>query len=280
MEMDAYCASKLAGYAANAGSYDTTTLSAANILTNWDLYLQYMTDMRVNRDRVIAYMTPAIYKLLKEASGITRFIDTGTGIRNIDRNVGRLDGVNVVEVPSDVMKQVYDFTVGWTPVSGQVNLLMVDPMAVVAPVVYETSMISAPDAQSKGKYLYYERYYYDVFALNKRAAGLFANINTATNVLGTLTVTSVAGSTSGDSKVSVTAGTSGLGNTAFFYIAGASPTAPTAGTAITVGAGNYAPFVSGEDYTLTSGQTVQVVEANADTLQPISYGTATIVVAA
>jgi hypothetical protein len=50
-------------------------------------------------------------------------------------------------------------------------------MAVAAPVKYETSMMSAPTAQSKGKYLYYERYYYGAFAMPNRAAGIVANVN-------------------------------------------------------------------------------------------------------
>jgi hypothetical protein len=36
-------------------------------------------------------------------------------------------------------------------------------------------MVSAPTAQSKGKYLYYERYYYGAFALNKRKGGIIVN---------------------------------------------------------------------------------------------------------
>ncbi|WP_418290620.1 hypothetical protein [Massilicoli timonensis] len=192
-EMDAYAASHLAGFAQSFGTVDNTTLSAENILATWDGYLAYMVDQRINRDRLVAYMTPNVYKMLKEAAGITRFIDAGTGIRNIDRNVGKLDGVVIKEVPSDMMKTIYDFTVGWT-VGGsaqQINMMLVDPMAVVAPIVYETSMMSAPTAQSKGKWLYYERYYYDVFALNNRRCGVLANIGTP--VMGTLNVTSVAG---------------------------------------------------------------------------------------
>ena len=169
-EMDAYAVSRLAGFAAEFGGVDAATLAAANILAQWDAYIAYMTEHRVNRDRVMAYMTPDTYKLLKEAAGITRFIDTGTGIRNADRNVGKLDGVTIKEVPSDMMKSSYTQDEGWAVSADakQVNMLLVDPLAVVAPVVYDVSMMSAPTAQSKGKYLYYERYYYDVFGLNNR----------------------------------------------------------------------------------------------------------------
>jgi len=192
-EMDAYMASKLASFAQGFGTVDNTVLSSENILATWDGYLAYMVNQRINRDRLVVYMTPDVYKLLKEAAGITRFIDAGTGIRNIDRNVGKLDGVLIREVPSDIMQTIFDFTVGWqAEASSQtINMLLVDPMAMIAPVIYETSMMSAPSAQSKGKWLYYERYYYDVFSLNNRRAGVLANITTPT--VGKITVTSVAG---------------------------------------------------------------------------------------
>ena len=211
-EQDAYLSSKLAGFAGQFGGVDTTSLSSANILTQWDAYIAYMTDARINRDRVRCKVTPATYKLLKEATGITRFIDVETGIRNVDRNIGRLDGVTIMEVPSDLMKSAYVFTDGWVAdVSAvQMNLVMYDPMALAAPIIYDTSMMSAPTAQSKGKWLYYERYYYGAFALNQRGAGFMANLASAPS-LGTLTVTSVAGTVSnGDTVITAKGGLIGL----------------------------------------------------------------------
>ena len=176
-EMDAYIASTLASAAITGSRADTTALSSANILAQWDTYLALMTNARFNRDRIIAYMTPDSYKLLKEAAGITRFVDAATGMRNVDRNVGRLDGVTIVEVPADVMKTAFTFTEGWVAASGakQINLLMVAPDAVAVPVVYDTAMISAPTADNKGKWIYYERYYYGAFILNQRTAGVYVN---------------------------------------------------------------------------------------------------------
>lgn len=175
-EMDAYATQELYKAAYAASHVDSTSLNSSNILAQWDTYLAAMTEARVPRDRIVAKVTPAVYKLLKEATGITRFIDAGTGIRNIDRNVGKLDGVTIMEVPSDMMQGSYTFTSGWEPNDvTQVNILMYDPLATVAPIVYDTSMISAPSAGTKGKYIYYERYYYDVFALNQRTAGIYCN---------------------------------------------------------------------------------------------------------
>jgi hypothetical protein len=206
-EMDTYLAAKLAGFAAQYGGVDATTLTTANILAQWDAYLAEMTNRRVNRDRLVAYMTPDTYKLLKEAAGVTRFVSTDEGYRGIDRNVARLDGVNIVEVPADMMKTAYIFTQGWAvdvANAKQINVLLVDPLAVAAPIKYETSMMSAPTAQSKGKYLYYERYYYGAFSLMQRGAGFFANMSAAAS-LGALTVASAAGTVaSGDTVVTVT----------------------------------------------------------------------------
>ena len=206
-EMDAYLAAKLAGFAALYGGVDATTLTTANILATWDEYLAEMANRRVNRDRLVAYMTPDTYKLLKEAAGVTRFVSTDEGYRGIDRNVARLDGVNIVEVPADMMKSAYIFTQGWAvdvANAKQINMLLVDPLAVAAPIKYETSMMSAPTAQSKGKYLYYERYYYGAFSLMQRGAGFFANMSAAAT-LGALTVASAAGTVaSGDSVITVT----------------------------------------------------------------------------
>ena len=203
-EQDAYMSSKLAGFAQGFGGIDSTSLNASNILAQWDAALAYMTDQRVNRDRVRAKVIPAIYKYLKEAAGITRFIDVTGGIRNVDRNVGKLDGVLIEEIPSDMMKTAYDFTSGWEIAAGasQIGMILYDSMSIASPIIYDTAMISAPTAQSKGKYLYYERYYYDVFCLTQRQAGIFAFVGAPS--LGTLVVTSVAGTeASGDTIITV-----------------------------------------------------------------------------
>ena len=172
-EMDAYLASKLYSFV----TPDTTALTASNILTKWDNYLETLANARANRDRVWAYVTPATYRLLKQASGINRYVDVMGSAGEWNRNVARLDGVNIREVPVELMKSAYTFTEGWEPAAGavQINMIIVDPEAVAAPVKYEVAMMSEPTAQSKGKYLYYERYYYGAFRLNNRAGGIIVN---------------------------------------------------------------------------------------------------------
>ena len=204
-EMDAFIASKLAEFASGFGGTSSESLSSSSILGEWDKALAFMTNRRVNRDRVVAYFTPTTYKLLKQATGLTRFVEVTNGIRDVDRNVARLDGVTIVEVPEDMMKTAYTFTEGWavdTAHAVQINFILVDPMAVAAPIKYEVSMMSAPTAQNKGKYLYYERYYYGAFVLNERQAGVYAHIASAPSA-GSLTVTSTAGTAAGSTKIGV-----------------------------------------------------------------------------
>ena len=253
-EMDVFMASKLAEFAGKFGGVDTTALTTANILSKWDDALEYMANQRVNRDRVISYMIPGVYKLLKQATGLTRFIEVTDGIRNVDRNIARLDGITVIEVPEDMMKTAYDFTEGWAigNSAAQIDFLLVDPEAVAAPVKYETSMMSAPTAQSKGKFLYYERYYYGAFVLNERQAGVFAHIGSNPS-LSTLSVTSIAGAAAGASIVSF--GGYGI----------ASDGSPNAGLEVYYSAGNSAAATV--TYGSALGNTVTWVKANGS---PIS----------
>ena len=203
-EMDAFMASKLAGFASAFGGVSTSSLTSSTALGLWDDALAFMTNQRVNRDRCVAYMTPDAYKLFKQATGLTRFVEVTNGIQPVDRNIARLDGVKIVEVPADMMKTAYTFTEGWAIGDGaaQMDFVIVDPLAVAAPIKYETAMMSAPTAQSKGKYLYYERYYYGAFILNERQAGVYAHLSSAPSA-GTLTVTSTAGTAAGSTKIAV-----------------------------------------------------------------------------
>ena len=210
-EQDAYMSMKLAGFASAHGGVSTESLTSATILAEWDKALEYMTNQRVNRDRVKCKITPAAYKLLKQATGMTRFIEVTNGIRDVDRNIARLDGVEIMEVPADMMKTAYTFTSGWavdTSTAQQINFVLYDPDAIAAPIVYDVSMMSPGSAQTKGKDIYYERYYYDVFQLAQRGAGVYAHLGAAPS-LGSLTITSVAG-TVADGDTVVTAAGNGI----------------------------------------------------------------------
>ena len=282
-EMDCYAASKLASFADAFGGIDSTTLTAANILDQWDNYLAYMTDQRVNRDRLVVHMIPVVYKLLKQAAGITRFIEVTNGIQAVDRNVAKLDGVTIVETPSDMMMDLYDFTQGWQAAAGasQVNMLFVDPLAIIAPIVYDTSMLTPPSAVSKGKYVYYERYYYDVFNMLNRQAGFFANKSAPT--LGAVVVTSVAGSATGKTKVAISGSQINMNGEPYFgldvyYTVGSSAVTLTYGSTLP----SSATWTKGapDEITATSGQYITVAIVNKQSGKVVAGGNAVIVSAA
>ena len=281
-EMDAYAASKLAGFADAFGGVDSTSLTSANILTTWDNYLAYMTDQRINRDRLVVHVTPNTYKLLKQAAGITRFLEVSNGIQPVDRNIAKLDGVTIIETPSDLMYDAYDFTEGWVKASGahQVNMLFVDPLAVIAPIVYDTSMLTPPSSITKGKFVYYERYYYDVFNLMQRQAGFFANKSAPD--LGTLTVTSVAGSASGKTKITVAGSEIDSNGQPYFglelvYSVNNAAVSLTYGSALP--SATWVPFVgkNPQDITAATDKVITVALVNKQTGFVVAGGNATVV---
>lgn len=287
-EQDAYMSSKLAGFASAFGGTDTSSMTSSTILGLWDDYLAYMTDQRINRDRVQAKMTPATYKLLKEATGLTRFVETSEGFRGVDRNIARLDGVRIQEVPSDMMKTVYDFTTGWAVGSSPatIDLLLYDPTAIAAPIVYDTSMISPPEAANKGRWLYYERYYYGAFALDQRQAGIFAHLSSAAS-LKTLTVTSVAGSASGATVINASGygiGQNGAPNAGLdMYITSGNNSAPSVSYGSALPGGVTWTKISGVPQTLTSqtaNKYVTVALVNHQTGYAVAAGSAQEVVGA
>ena len=291
-EQDAYMSMKLAGFAGAYGGTSTESLTSSTILAEWDKAIEYMTNQRVNRDRVRCKITPAAYKLLKQATGMTRFIEVTNGIRDVDRNIARLDGVEIMEVPADMMKTAYTFTEGWainTVTAQQINFLLYDPDSIAAPIVYDVAMMSPGSAQTKGKDIYYERYYYDVFQLEQRRAGVYAHLGSAPS-LGTLTVTSVAGTVDdGDSVITVAGnGILGTGVPAeglkLMYATGTDTAVSlTYGAVPTTGAGITWVEMSSNPKTLasqTANKYVTVALVNKQTGFVVSGGNTTLVVKA
>lgn len=178
-EMDAYLVSKVyADWVEQNKAADTTTLAADNVLTVFDLLMKNMTEKRVPVNGRILYVTPTVEGLIKNAKEITRVINLKEGGTGYNRMVSSIDQVQIVSVPSELMKTAYDFTEGWEIGNGakQINMFLVHPSAVITPSKYQFAQLDAPAAGSEGKYVYYEESYEDVFILNKKADGIQFNI--------------------------------------------------------------------------------------------------------
>lgn len=186
-EMDAYLISQLyalwTGTDANdsektAMTADTTALTVDNILEVFDTLMVNMDEARVPANGRILYVTSQISKLLKEADGIARNFDVQRGGSVVNRGISRLDEVNIVSVPSTLMKTAYDFTQGWAVGADakQINMFLVHPDAVITPVSYEFAQLDPPSAVTEGKYIYFEESYEDVFILNRKQDALQFNV--------------------------------------------------------------------------------------------------------
>lgn len=190
-EMDAYLISRLYSLWSSIDSSDgektamtadTTTLTAENILGVFDSLMLKMDEARVPVNGRILYVTHAVKTLLKSASDIGRSLSVTDNNGNIDRMVSRLDEVQVIGVPSELMKTSYTFTKGWAVADDaqQINMFLVHPGAVITPVSYEMVSLDPPSAVTEGKWIYFEESFEDVFILNKKQDALQFNVSATT----------------------------------------------------------------------------------------------------
>lgn len=179
-EMDKYAASKLfSEFQSFGGTEDTTVLDETNILSIYDDMMAEMDDAEVPQTGRILYVIPQVNKLLKTADKIQRSLDVAGGSGRVNRNIYSLDDVEIKVVPSSRMKTAYNFTDGAVvdPSARQINMILVHPLSVLTPQKYEFVSLDAPSASTGGKYLYFERKYWDVFAIEKKVPGIMFNVD-------------------------------------------------------------------------------------------------------
>lgn len=181
-EMDAYLISKIyADWAALGKTALTDAITAENVLTIFDTLMLAMSNKRVPPNGRILYCTYEISNVIKNAKEIMRTVSLQSGGSAISRAATSIDQVEIVPVPSELMKTAYDFTTGWKAAAGakQINMLLIHPNAVITPVSYQFAKLDEPSAGSEGKYVYFEESFEDVFILNKKADAIQFAIATA-----------------------------------------------------------------------------------------------------
>lgn len=183
-ETDAYRFSKLfAEFVRKGGTVNTTTLTTANFLDWFDTAMEKMDDAGVPEEGRLLYLTPAMYKVAKNAQGLTRFMTVNPNDGVVNRKVWDLDDVEIIKVPKARMKTAYNFTDGFVPASsaGQINCIAVHPNSVVARERYAYIKMFAPgtDSRTGDGYIYQNRKYGDLFVLDQRLDGIAINADKA-----------------------------------------------------------------------------------------------------
>lgn len=173
-EMDAYTVSKIyTDWVAQGNSAVSEAITANNVISVFDSMMANMTENRVPTTGRILYVTPTVMNFIKNSSAFSRVLDVKDSA-SIERNVTMIDGVQIIVVPSNLMKTSYTFTSGWAVASGasQINMLLIHPESVITPVSYQFACLDEPSAITDGKYVYYEESFEDVFILNERQKGI------------------------------------------------------------------------------------------------------------
>lgn len=179
-ETDAYRYSKLySEFVANDGVVNTTALTVTNILSIFDKMMEDMDEAGVPQSGRILKVTPTVYTMIKNAEGLQRTLDVGSGAKGINRNVRSLDEVTIDTVPSDRMKTAYDFTEGWTPAVGakQINMILCHTSGILAPIkvrdIYLWNKGQTPE--SAFGYLYQNRSFQDLFIIKAKKDAIAIN---------------------------------------------------------------------------------------------------------
>ena len=161
--------------AQSAITAESAALTSASALAKFDTMMDAMDEGLVPATGRILYVDTYTKTLLDNAIAISRT----NGDKTISRMINRLDEVEIVSVPTTLMKTAYTFndgttagqtTGGFTPggTAKNIAMILVHPSAVLPVVSYEFAQMQEPSALSQGKYVYFEESFEDVFILNNR----------------------------------------------------------------------------------------------------------------
>ena len=158
---------------------ETTELNSKTALAKFDAMMDAMDEGLVPPTGRILYVDTFTKTLLDNAVAIVRT----NGDKTLSRTVSRLDEVDIVGVPTALMKTKYTFNDGKS--SGQENggitakedaedmaMILVHPSAILPIVSYSFAQLQDPSALTQGKYVYFEESFEDVFILDKRVAAI------------------------------------------------------------------------------------------------------------
>ncbi len=148
------------------------TVTVENVLTYFDTLMDKMDEARVPVNGRILYVDTFTKTMIDTAKDVVRT----SGNKVLGRTVSRIDEVDVVSVPTSLMKTAFDIkaTDGFAVKEDakNVKMLLVHPSAIIPCIIYEFAQLESPSALSQGKYVYYEESFEDMFIYDKKHDGI------------------------------------------------------------------------------------------------------------
>lgn len=154
------------------------TITLENVLTYFDTLMDKMDEERVPAVGRILYVDTYTKTLIDTAKEAARYLNAND--TTIKRSLSRIDEVEVISVPTAMMKSHYNFYDGNDGKSGfivsgeavDIKMFLVHLSAVIPAINYEFAQLESPSALSQGKYVYFEESFEDMFIYNKKHAAI------------------------------------------------------------------------------------------------------------
>ncbi|MCI8466978.1 MAG: capsid protein [Bacilli bacterium] len=143
-------------------------ITAQNVLTEFDVLMDKMDEERVPASGRILYVDTYTKTLIDTAKDVVRT----SGNKVLGRTVSRIDEVEIVSVPTTLMKTSFTFKEddGFevSADAKDVKMMLVHLSAIIPAISYEFAQLESPSALSQGKYVYFEESFEDMFIYNKK----------------------------------------------------------------------------------------------------------------
>lgn len=143
-------------------------ITVQNVLTEFDVLMDKMDEKRVPAAGRILYVDTFTKSLIDTAKDVVR----ASGNKLLGRTVSRIDEVEIVSVPTTLMKSAFTFKEddGFevSADAKDVKMMLVHLSAIIPAISYEFAQLESPSALSQGKYVYFEESFEDMFIYNKK----------------------------------------------------------------------------------------------------------------
>ena len=257
-------------------------IDADNILSLLLNDIAAVQDQIGEDEQLYIQISTTLKNVLQQSSQITRYLNVKDF--QIKSATLRLEAINdeyLIGTPSSYMNSVIQLNDGVT--SGQtvggvafgnlgpaVNWIIAARPAMDAVARPYVSKVIDPDINQDGEFWKIMfSIYHGVWTYDNKSAGLLVNMDTT---LGDLDVSCTAGDSATLTNVAVTAPTNAA--TTLVYKVGSGEETVTAGTPLT----GWATLGTGQGITCSTGQTVTVALVGANSMLPLAYGSAAVVV--